>query len=244
MAYGGIFPLKTDATTPVIGDVVISDYDSIKLVHEPAFVGQSQAGLDYDYVLENDIGLSSGFFDVGANAYPIYSYDESGNQFTAQWFKLNTFPKLNAMLKIFELFSKRKIESSKLLNTAFTERNAFPDKLVIATSGAKYENVGTVFKANFDLISGYPNDLNVYKNIVFDMVMMFLGLDINTTSYLSWITFELLPQPTPTNFHISFSIDDADKMALAQQITSLIDNGYCFNVYKYLFEVFEAILAY
>jgi len=245
MPYGGLFPFKTDFTTPVIADIVVADYDSVKFTHVPDFLGPDIVRNRYRSILQNDLGLAEDFFDDGSTEYPILYYDEPSEVFTAQYFKINTFAKINALLSMFQLFAKRSVDRAKLMKTAFDVRLAFTDKLKIVAAGTKYEYNGTVFKQNYDLISGYPTgSADTYKNMIIDMVMAFLGLNINVSDYLTWIDFELLPTGAPTKFALSFTIDDADKMALAQQIAWLIDNGFCMNFYKYMYDMFDAILAY
>ena len=245
MPYGGLFPFKTDASTPVIADIVVSDYDAIKFIHLPDLLGATTVKARYKEVLLNSLGIADDFFNDGTNEYPVMVYDESGDIFSAQYLKINTFEKINALLSIFQLFSKRSVDRSKLIKTAYDVRNTFADKLKIVTTGTKYEYVGTVFKQNYDLIGGYPTgSVDTYKFMVIDMVQAFLGLNINVSSYLTWISYELLPAGSPTKFTLSFDIDSEANMALVQKIAWLIDNGHCLNFYKYLYKVFETILTY
>ena len=144
MPYGGILPFKTDATTPLIADIIVTDFESIKFIHEPVLIGNTANQNQYNFLLTdpNHLNLADDFFDVGTNSYPIFGYDDVANEFTARYYKINTFPKVNALLRLFQLIAKRNIESNKLVQSYFDERLAFTDKLVIVSSGTKYDVSG------------------------------------------------------------------------------------------------------
>jgi hypothetical protein len=244
MPYGGLIPLKTDATTPLIADVCETDFQSIKIIHVPTNVSADVEKEMYKNNILSALNIESTFFDVGSTEYPIFVHDYSGGTFSTQFFKLNTIEKINAFLRLFHLFAKRDIADTKLMKSYYDMREAFTDKLTIVASGTKYDNDVTTFWMNFDLIGGYSNDVSIYKQILLDNVNMLTGIDLNTSDYLSWITYELYPAVTPTMFRVTFIIDTVAKLAIANQVAQVMNSGYCCSIYELLYDVCGDILAY
>jgi len=242
MGFGGILPLKTDPVTPVIGDCVEKTLDSIKFKHEIYLLGETTVKDRYKSILTDELSLAAGFFNIGTTEYPILVYDQSGSQFTAQYFKLNSQEKILSLLRLFQLIAHGDVDDTRLLETLHDNRDIIADKLVLATSGAKFEDNDGQFTMNFDLIGALTE--TDHKNIVGSCIELITGTDILQGDYVTWITHALVPSGSPTKYAITFDLTNATRTNEAENFMSIIDSEKCMNTYELIYAALTDVLAY